>query len=489
MIIALSDDYQRIVQSIVQKMPIITAVAQQLQMQERRLFLVGGAVRDIYMHAFSVDHDIDIEVHGVSLVELEQMLRQFGTVMQVGKSFGVLKVAGVSIDWSLPRLDSSGRKPQVTIVENLSIEQALARRDVTINAMAIDLCAHKLYDPFHGLADLHAKILRTPHPDFFIQDPLRFYRVMQFIGRFEMYPDQILQSVCQSMDISSVSRERIELEFHKLMLKSARPSLGIRWLRDVNRIREILPEVAQLCGVMQQADYHPEGDVFEHTMQALDAAAELTYEHIDQPGPMPSHGCEPGPMPLHGYRKLTIMYAALCHDLGKVSTTQCIDGRLRSFGHEIAGVPLARSLLQRITLHKELIEKVCLLVRYHMMPGGLVKGNASLAAYKRLAAALGSSVNMYMLSLLAVADRRGRNSDVSSGKPLQDDVPMVDTFIKRAQQAGVLYHSEAPILTGKDLLDVMQPGPLLGKVVAKAYAIQINKGITDKAELKRRALA
>lgn len=464
----LSAEQRAVVEQIVHNNPIIQKVSAQLHRQhpDSKPYLVGGLVRDIMLGAPMADVDIDIEVHGVTLDELATILSTCGAVNYVGKSFGVLRVGSADIDWALPRVDSAGRKPQVAVVD-LPIDEALRRRDLTMNAMAIDLQAFTLHDPFGGMEAMRKNILRSPDPEFFTQDPLRFYRVMQFIGRFEMYPDAALQEVCQQMDIAHVSRERIEMEFNKLFLKSRQPSRGIRWLADLGRLAEIMPEVAQLRGVEQDPIWHPEGDVFEHTMQALDAAAALAYtsEH----------------------EKLLIMYAALCHDLGKVSATQHEGDRIHNRGHDVASVPLARALLHRISTHKSLIDDVCLLVRWHMSPGQLVgqQQQVTAAAYKRLAAKI-APLSLRLLALVAYADNRGRNP--ARGVPLTGPVDRVDAFIARAQSAGVWEHKEAPLLVGADLLDVVEPGPELGKLLARAYEMQIDENITDKAELKRRVL-
>src|SRR5581483_2368303 len=178
-------------------------------------------------------------------------LSLYGPVSLVGKVFGVFRIHGLDIDWSLPRSDSSGRKPEVQIDPFMGYKEAFARRDLTINAMGIDLVSHALIDPFNGCADLKAGILRAPDAAFFVQDPLRFYRVMQFIGRFGYRPDDELNRICASMDIATVSRERIEVEFEKLFLRSEQPSLGLRWIEKLGRMREVLPELAATVGVMQ----------------------------------------------------------------------------------------------------------------------------------------------------------------------------------------------------------------------------------------------
>ena len=438
--------------------PIVNEIAQ----HKGRALLVGGAVRDMVMNL--PVNDIDIEVYGLSEQELENILKQFGPVSLVGKSFGVLRIHGLDVDWSLPRADSSGRKPTVVIDPHMSVEMAARRRDLTMNAIAFDLITKELIDPCAGQADIKNKILRTPDARFFVQDPLRFYRVMQFIGRFEMMPDDELNDICKTMDISQVSRERIEEEFKKLLLRSKRPSLGIRWLHALGRLREILPELGDTVGIMQEPKWHPEGDVFEHSMQALDAAALIAQKYDTESD------------------KLILLYAALCHDLGKVTTTRTIDGVIKSFGHEKESKRFARAMLKRITHNTDLIEAVSSLVLHHMMPLQFTKSNAKLPAYQRLANKLSTLVDMSMLIDLCNADKRGRNGQ--SHQPLSIDFPDVALFKAKTEQAGVLYGGVEPLLKGADVIDLVPAGPQMGAVLRQAYEIQIEKNITDKNILK-----
>ncbi|MEX0940535.1 MAG: HD domain-containing protein [Candidatus Babeliales bacterium] len=442
----------------------VKAIAQKIFKKEGVPFIVGGAVRDLFL-GLSIK-DLDIEVHGLSLEELENILKEFGSVNLVGKVFGVLRLHNLDADWSVPRTDEPGRKPKVTLDPTMSFEKAFLRRDLTMNAMGINIITYELIDPFNGLHDLENGILRTPEPTLFLEDPLRFYRVMQFIGRFEMQPDKQLNELCKSMDISTVSKERISEEFNKLFLKSDKPSFGFRWLDSIGRLTEILPELAASKKVEQGKKWHPEGNVFEHTMQALDAAARLEYESDEQ--------------------KLIIMYAALCHDLGKVTTTEENDDAITSRGHAQEGERLAKKMLKRIMNNKELIKTVAKLVHYHMQPLEFERGKAKLPAYKRLAKKLAPEANLSLLVKLAIADRQGRNP--KGHEPLDTMPEAITDFIKKAKQAGVFERVEEPILQGKDLLDVMEPGPQMGKVLDKAYQIQIEKGIIDKQELKKRAL-
>lgn len=462
-------------------------------------YLVGGTVRDLLL-----EHDIkdiDIEVHHLTLDQLEELLRTFGPVKLVGKKFGVLRLYYHDVDWSLPRRDSAGRKPMVIIDPSLTIEQACRRRDVTMNAMAINLnslvdtfqdmysrivenhetlaLSHVLdiVDPYGGRAALHDKALRAVDVTLFVEDPLRFFRVMQFIGRFEMMPDPELHDLCASMDLRDplthepLARERIFEEIKKLLLKSKRPSLGFRWLQQLGRLKELFPELHALVGVAQRPDYHPEGDVFEHTMQALDAAAVCDLYQDSQIGMTAEQ------------EKFLIMLAVLCHDLGKPTTT---DDQLRCRGHEEEGVKIARSFLKTISDDAFLLKGISKLIEHHIAPFSFVREKAGSKAYKRLALKLAPEVNLRQLALVALADHRGRNA--KNSEPLHQGFEELDSFWERAQTLDVLDKAEQPILLGRHLSDVIQPGPKMGELLKEAYRIQIEEDIKDEYELKRRVV-
>jgi tRNA nucleotidyltransferase (CCA-adding enzyme) len=455
---------QKNVEELLNKTPEIMAVVRAIAAKGGRALLVGGAVRDLLLHRET--KDLDIEIYGLSEDDVIALFKTFGRVDEVGKQFGVLRIAHLPVDWSLPRSDSAGRKPHVAIDPHMPYEKSFARRDVTINAMGIDLTSFALIDPFNGQYDLQHKILRAPDIRFFVEDPLRLFRVMQFIGRFAMQPDHALNEACCTMDISAVSRERIEAEFEKLLLKSTHPSQGIRWLRAIGRLPEILPELAQTIGIKQRPDYHPEEDVFEHSMQALDASARISYPAVLQ--------------------TLTLRYAALCHDLGKPETTCIVDGVIKTPGHAHVGAEKAKRMLKRITHNHELIDGVAKLVHYHMDPREFVRGNARPSTYKRLARKLSPHVNIRMLADLFLCDLQGRNA--ASHEPFDNEPPQVAQFREKAMQASVIEKPEEPILLGRDVLDVGEPGPQMGKLLDKAYEIQIEEGITDKEALRKRVV-
>jgi tRNA nucleotidyltransferase (CCA-adding enzyme) len=219
---------------------------------------------------------------------------------------------------------------------------------------------------------------------------------------------------------------------------------------------------------MQEPKWHPEGDVFEHTMQSVDAAAQISKKYD------------------HESDRLVLLYAALCHDLGKVTTTKTIDGVIKSIGHEKESKKYARTMLRRITHNADLIEAVSSLVLYHMMPLQFTTNKAGIAAYQRLANKLSRLVNMSMLIDLCIADKRGRNGN--SHDPLDIDFSDVAIFKEKAEQAGVLYGGVEPLLKGADIHDLVPAGPQMGVLLKKAYEIQIEKNITDKNILKERII-
>lgn len=427
-----------------------------------RLVLVGGGVRDLFLGRTT--KDIDVEVYGIALKKLELLLKKYGVVRLVGKSFGVLRVDGHDIDWAVPRKDNRGRKPQVELDLDMRYEDAFARRDLTVNAMGIDLQQKELIDPFNGLQDLQKGLLRSPDLEFFVQDPLRLFRVMQFIARFAMQPDDELNHVCSTMDVKDVSRERIEDECNKMLLKSARPSLGLRWLQKIDRLRDIFPELYNLIGVQQQLKWHPEGDVFEHTMQSIDAAATISQNYDN------------------GEDKCALLYGAMCHDLGKAVTTKQVDGVWRSIGHAQEGVAIAVRLLKRITHNHELIAVVKKMVRYHMEPVQLVAQQAKINAYRRLAHKLAPECTMQLLADLSLADQRGRNSH--GQEPLVIDHEDITTFLSIVDNLEIRYQPIEPLLYGRDIMDLVDPGPQMGRLLKRAYELQLDEGIEGKQILK-----
>ncbi|MBW7997072.1 MAG: CCA tRNA nucleotidyltransferase [Candidatus Glassbacteria bacterium] len=446
------------------QLEVVGRIAGEIARRGGRAMYAGGVVRDRVLEVES--KDVDIEVYGLALDDLEGLLACYGTVLLVGRQFGVLRLEGLEVEWSVPRRDSRGRHPVVSVDPEMSFREASRRRDLTMNAMLRDVLSGELVDPWNGRKDMEQGILRTPDPVLFIEDPLRFYRVMQFTARFEMQPDETLQRTCREMDISSVSRERVGEEFEKMWLLAGRPALGLRWLDSTGRLGEILPELVPLRETGQDPEWHPEGDVWTHTLQVVDAAAALRSGDRE--------------------RDLLLMWTALLHDIGKPVTSVVRDGRIRAPEHDRTGAEMAGKVLSRLSGRRKLREGVIKLVAEHMKPLQFQQNNSSGKAFKRLALKLHPEADLELLARLAQADYRGTNP--GSDQPLERESAMVDWFREMSRRCRVENEPEKPVLLGRHLLDVMQPGPEMGRVLEEAYRIQIDQGLTDWRELKRLSL-
>lgn len=438
-------------------------VIDRLVAKKCRPVVVGGYVRDSLLNIPS--KDIDIEVFGLKeLEQLEQLLLPFGKVNSVGKSFGVVKLqcGDLETDFSLPRQEkkiAEGHKGfSITLDGTLSFTEAARRRDFTINAMGYDLIENRLLDPFNGQDDLKKKRLDLVDPQTFIEDPLRLYRAVQFAARFKLTPSQRLLDLGRQMVeekmLDELPKERIFEEIKKLLLKSERPSIGFR-LMDELGILTYFPELKALQGLPQDPHDHPEGDVWTHTLMVLDAMTTLHSEEKK--------------------RNLCLSLAALCHDLGKANTTRIIDGCIDAVGHENSGVPLAESLLKKLTDETTLIENITTLVKLHLKPKQLYEEKAEPGAICRLA----TQVNIETLSLLAKADFLGRTTE----EALKGDFKAGEWLEKRAAELGVLTSPLKPLLRGRDLITAGYPQSKAFKtILEQAYEAQLDGCIKNREE-------
>ena len=265
--------------------------------------------------------DLDIEVFGIPQEQLLPLLRSLGRVEPVGQAFPVYKLG--DIDVALPRRESkTGRGHKGFTVEgdpSMPFEEAARRRDFTINAIGWDPLTDEYLDPFDGRKDLDLRVLRVVDPATFADDSLRVLRALQFAARFELTLDPETARICSAIALDDLPAERIWGEFEKLLLQAERPSIGFALARELGVIHQLLPEMEALYDCPQDPEWHPEGNVWIHTLMVIDKARELNGD-LDRP------------------RLATIMLGAVCHDLGKPVTTAVIDGRIKSPNHEAMGV-------------------------------------------------------------------------------------------------------------------------------------------------------
>jgi tRNA nucleotidyltransferase (CCA-adding enzyme) len=453
--------------------PILLDIASTLREAGGRLLIVGGFVRDHALRAPTSSKDIDCEVFNLESGALQTLLSQYGSVNAVGMSFGVYKlhVEDFSFDFSIPRRDSKSgtghRAFDVVGDPTMSIEDAARRRDFTINAMSYDPLTHEFIDPFSGILDLRMRILRAVDQPLFIDDSLRVLRAVQFAARFDFSLEPETFYLCESIRLSDLPAERIWTEFEKL-LRSPRPSIGLRLARDLGIVQRLWPELAATFDVPQDPTWHPEGDVWTHTLQVVDLARrELNAS----------------PLPLA--QDLTVMLAALCHDFGKPSTTTLStigdETRYRAHGHEEAGVAPTAAFLDRLNIHSldgyDVYQHVLSLVENHLAPFAFFKADPGNGAFRRLA----RKVDLLLLARLAFADGGGRHPKVHNPEA-------ITWFLDRVAKLDLRTGPPPSILMGRHLLALgLRPGPQIGEIIKAVYELQLDGKISDLNEALRAA--
>lgn len=436
----------------------LTKILSFLQEKGAHPILVGGCVRDHFLNLPIKDYDI--EVFNIESFEiLTDYLKNFGKVKLVGKSFGVLKlsVENEEYDFALPRTEKkigNGHKGFEVISNSfLSFEEAAIRRDFTINAIAYDFIKDEFLDPFNGINDLEKKVLKHIDDKSFIEDPLRVYRAIQFSSRFEFALDKETFLLCKKMvkqgNLQELASERVFEELKKIFFKSLKPSISFELLKELD-ILKYFPELESLVGCEQEPEYHPEGDVWIHTLMCLDEMAKLKTGDEE--------------------KDLVLFLAILCHDLGKPLCTKVINGKITSHKHESLGLEPTLSFLEKLTNDKKLIKAVIPLVQYHLSPFQLYLAKSSDKAIKRLAL----KVNIEMLCIVCLADCLGRT--------IPDKCKCYDAinWLKEKYE-GIMTESNTlnPLVMGKDLIELgFKPSKEFKEILDFAFDLQIDEGLS-----------
>ena len=431
--------------------------------------LVGGGVRDWLLGL--EPHDFDVEVGGVDFEALARALTRFGATDVVGRSFGVIKVrsaaSGAEYDFSLPRRESktgAGHRGFAVAPEpGLSDADAAARRDFTVNAIALDPLTGEIIDPHNGQRDLVARVLRHTS-EAFVEDPLRVLRAFQLAARFDFTLAPETAALCRNISgtFAELPVERVWGEWDKWATKSRKPSRGLALLEETGWLRHF-PEIAALRGTPQEPEWHPEGDVFTHTQHCLDAMVSL-----------PEWQIAPGP------RRRLLTFAVLAHDFGKPSTTSYADrrGKMRwvSPGHEAAGAPIAESFLRRIGAPLELDAPVRALVAHHLAHHHGKEGNFSDTQVRRLARKL-APANIDELAVVMTADSLGR-------PPLGSEniLALIAQLRAKAAALAVAETAPRPLVLGRHLIAMgRKPGPEFKPTLEAAYEAQLDGAFSDEA--------
>ena len=422
-----------------------------------RTVVVGGFVRDGMLSLPTGEPDL--EVFGLSVRDLERALRRLGKVRRIGRAFPVLRIGGLGVEIALPRRESKTGPGhlgfEVVVDPNMNFADAARRRDLTLNAIGLDPLTGELFDPYGGARDLAAGVMRATDSRKFPEDPLRGLRVAAFASRFSFTADTELHRLCSELDLSELSPERIRDELAKL-LHGREPSRGFRFLAATGLLR-FLPEVDALRGIPQDPEWHPEGDVFEHTLLALDRAVELCPEDPEA--------------------RRALLFATLCHDFGKPATTRERRGRITAYAHDAVGAPIARRFLEGLRAPRALVDEVEALTRRHLAPAFYPRQGAKRAAYRRLARELvAAGTTMEALLRVATADQLGRTTEAA----LAGRFPEGEIFREQAELAGVFREPPADAVSGRHVLARnIAPGKAVGRILDRSRELQDESGETD----------
>lgn len=449
----------------------LKSFAETVWLNKGRAYFVGGTTRD---RILGVDvKDIDVEVHGIEPKDLKVIVQShFKDVKEMGTAFGVLHthIEEFEVDISLPRRDSkigAGHKGfDVNVDPFMNVEDALRRRDFTINAMLEDILDGTIHDPFGGRQDIIDRILRVVDQKTFIDDPLRVLRGVQLAGRLELDVDTKTKELMTAMSpqLSELSIDRKRTEWRKLFLMSHKPSIGLNLAYSVGVFKQDIELVEKMVNTEQEHEWHPEGNVWLHTMMVVDQASLIAErERLDE------------------IDRMILMLGSFCHDIGKPETTRVIDGRIRTLGHAEAGIRHVKDVLGAMGL-SHFVKHVKPLVQYHMIPNRWwAKRDGEDAVndgeFRQLARNLKPST-MELLAWVADSDSRGRGP-FPGGVGGKDPAATL-WFLERATELGIKNSQPHDVVSGRDLIRMgFSPGPHFG-IVIKA----VNK-LHDEYNLNR----
>jgi tRNA nucleotidyltransferase (CCA-adding enzyme) len=418
----------------------VKSIAEEISRRGGRAYLVGGIVRDMLIGMES--KDIDIEVFGIEPKTLKEILSHFGRTIFVGKSFGVFKLE--NIDFSLPQKKENQGEFYLTPQPEMGLKEACLRRDLTMNAVLYDILEEEFIDPLKGIRDIEKGVIRHTSDESFAHDPLRVLRVAQFSARFEYHVAEETNRISKRLvdKLTDIPRERIFMEIEKLLLRAKKPSLGFIWLKEIGALKGLFPELDVLSETEQNI-YHPEGDVFIHTMLCLDALS------VSE-------------------RTLPVMLAVLCHDMGKATTAQNIDGELHFYNHASEGVRIGESFLRKMTDESGLIQEVLLFIKYHYLPMEMGKHQIDRKQVRRL------SLKVDLPGLLKVhkADKLGR------GKP--ENIDYLEDILRVYEE---IKSEIKPLVLGRHLIALgLKPSVEFKGILQRVFDAQINEEFSTEEE-------
>lgn len=435
----------------------LKSIAEEINKSGGKIYYVGGCVRNKIIGI--EDKDIDVEIHGLSVSDVKAILSKFGSVDEIGVSFGVLMIKGLDIDFTLPRTENkTGEKHtdfEVNVQPFIGLELASKRRDFTMNSIMEDILTGEIVDYNGGVEAIENKVIQLVDENTFIEDALRPIRASRFASQlttdkdnpFTIHEDVI--NLSKKMDYSQLSSERVKSELDKILL-SKYPSIGFNYLLKMNILKEWIPELVELVGIEQNSEHHPEGDVWNHTMLVLDEASKVKH-FTNQP--------------------LYFMYASLLHDIGKPNSLSYDEKGVHSYGHHKIGADMIESIITKLTSEKNIVHHVRRLTYNHMKMHTVDTIND----YKFRQIMVDCEMND--LLYLNKADVYGRSTD---DKEKQEKMKFTTKFNRIERLSNGKFGEIKPFIQGKDLIKIgFKPGKEFGKLINDSFQRQL---LGDKKE-------
>ena len=453
---------QLAITTLTSRAPEATELASLFKSAGYKLALVGGPVRDAILGRLGNDLDFTTDAHPK---DCEKILNKWAdSVWDIGAAFGTVagKKGEITVEVTTYRsesYDSSSRKPNVEFGK--TIEGDLARRDFTINAMALELTTPEptFIDLFNGVADLQNKLIKTPGKaeESFSDDPLRMMRAARFMSQlnFEIDPSVLVAIKSMATRLEIISFERIRDEFIKILM-SPSPRIGITVLVETGLADYFLPEVPKLK--LEIDEHHHHKDVYEHSLTVLEQAIGLE-SRLDGPN-------------------LTLRLAALLHDIGKPKTKQLIAGGGVSFHHhEVVGARMCKERMKKLRFDNHMIEDVSQLVFLHLRFHGYGSGEWTDSAVRRYVRDAGPLLTH--LHLLTRADCTTRNKKKAES--------LAKTYDQLEERIALLMEQEEldkirPDLSGEEIMQILaiKPSPTVGKAYDFLLELRLEKGPIGK---------
>ena len=453
---------QLAITTLTSRAPEATELASLFKSAGYKLALVGGPVRDAILGRLGNDLDFTTDAHPK---DCEKILNKWAdSVWDIGAAFGTVagKKGEITVEVTTYRsesYDSSSRKPNVEFGK--TIEGDLARRDFTINAMALELTTPEptFIDLFNGVADLQNKLIKTPGKaeESFSDDPLRMMRAARFMSQlnFEIDPSVLVAIKSMATRLEIISFERIRDEFIKILM-SPSPRIGITVLVETGLADYFLPEVPKLK--LEIDEHHHHKDVYEHSLTVLEQAIGLE-SRLDGPN-------------------LTLRLAALLHDIGKPKTKQLIAGGGVSFHHhEVVGARMCKERMKKLRFDNHMIEDVSQLVFLHLRFHGYGSGEWTDSAVRRYVKDAGPLLTH--LHLLTRADCTTRNKKKAES--------LAKTYDQLEERIALLMEQEEldkirPDLSGEEIMQILaiKPSPTVGKAYDFLLELRLEKGPIGK---------